>query len=139
MSFTDDEIERLAEETADGRILESLYCGWCGYNLRHCAVKGACPECGRDYWARRGAMRGIHRVGDVTFPSGDVAWAAFCLLLGYLILRKAFAPANDWLIMIGGVFAVGGLYLAWHAYREIWAYIRYARIEAKIREESDAF
>ena len=138
MSLGSDEVARAANEVETDRTLTySVYCERCGYNLRHAPYVGVCPECGGGYNARPLAMKGIFTPGTVRFPSLDIFLSIVCMVLGAVLIADGIDPVQDWLLIIGGIFAVLGLKLMASIYRDARRYFRMRRVMRQIEAEED--
>jgi hypothetical protein len=81
-------------------------------------------------------MKGILTSEDAQFPLGHVALIVVALVMGLWILRHAFTPVNDWLIILGAGFTLIALWSAYHIYDDLKRYVRYVRILRRIEREA---
>jgi len=138
MSIGSRDVERIAESAdADRKILHSLYCANCGFNLRYRKFVDRCPECNSPYNARPTVLMGIFRPDDAVFPGRDIPLILIALGLGAWILAGAFRPVNDWLILIGGGLAAVGLRYSWMKFGEIRRFYRCWCVRQRIKREEE--
>ena len=118
MGLSRSDLERLADDTYKGRILQSsVYCERCGYNLRTLPYVYTGPECGNEYNARPLKMKGIFLPHSTRMPVGDVAASGFSLGGALLFGINGIRSADTTRIVIAGMFLLISLPFLWRAYR----------------------
>ncbi len=134
-----DELDRLADEIyRDRRIIGSVYCGNCGYNLRTLPYTYACPECGAEYNARPTKMKGIFLPSGTVFPLRDCAATLVFAVVTTFLSLNAFKPLDEVSLVIAGFLAVLTLVFARQAYIGIGRYIMAVSIIRRIAlDEAD--
>lgn len=138
MSLSSDELSRMAEAAdADRTILHSVYCGHCGYNLRHGPYVGRCPECGNPYNARPLNMKGIFVPQEVRFPLSGLSLTLFGLVCGGWVIRSGIRLINDWLLILGAALTFLGLYFARATYRDLKRFFHFLRVRRLIENDED--
>ena len=124
MSLTPHELDRMADDIyLNRRIIGSIFCEKCGYNLKTLPYVHRCPECGSDYNARPLTMKGIFFPGNYDFPGSRMTSALFFLALGGLLVNSA-GTGKDTVMCIAAaaVVAVGLLqsYKTWQSVLRYW-------------------
>ncbi|NOS99080.1 MAG: hypothetical protein HOP29_00445 [Phycisphaerales bacterium] len=138
MVIESSEAERISQGDAAERInLHSVFCGFCGYNLKHGAVIGRCTECGRAYNARPMVMKGIFQPHAHSFPLVWLLQTCVALPMGIWIILGAVSPVNDWLLILGTITAWLGLMSGATAIRRLRLFIRAVRVHYRVEREED--
>ena len=127
------DLERIAAETyTDRRIRSSVYCGRCGYNLRHLPYIYQCPECGQEYNARPLSMKGIFSPHDVYFPAFDVAILVLLGPLAFSFIYGGVGNGSRTMVFFGiGIGAVA-LYSAVQGSFRLTKFLRLSAVARRI-------
>ncbi len=139
MALGTDELAKMQNRIDARRVIfHSTYCSHCGFNLRHAALIGRCNECGNPYSARPNELEGIFDPTAARFPYWPTAVTPICGAVSVYVLRGAVNPINDWLILLGIVFAGLTLASAFIAFRDVRQLVRAWIIRGRIaREEAE--
>ena len=138
MPLSDEERNRLEDDILfDRRIIRSIYCGNCGYNLKTLPRSYVCPECGQQYNARRQPMKGIYFPHDVEPPFAHVAGALISTTIAVAVLIHAFKPLDKGRLTIGLIFAGITIWLAVEAFRRVKKLVTFRFVARRIAQQQE--
>ena len=131
-------LERVGDEAdADRRIMSSLYCGGCGYNLRSLPFVYVCPECGNRYNARPLKMEGIFLPHTGLFPTGVIVSFLFSTVVAVAMVTAAVKEQDPSWIAVGVPFAVLSILFARRAFTQLGRWLRVRAVGKRIEREID--
>ncbi len=144
MAVGSDELEKLSDDIyRERRIIGSVFCGKCGYNLRTLPYVHTCPECGNEFNARPLHLTGIFQLYEAEFPFRDAASTVVCALGAVVLGLGAFKPPDppDLIRLVITAFFILCMmvfarltFLAGRRYLLAWRIIRRIKLE---RDEDD--
>lgn len=119
----------------DRTINYDVFCERCGHNLRYSTYVGSCNECGHHYNARPGVKKGIFNPLNLRFPILDIALAALCLSVAYLLIKSGIRDTVVWQLGWGTVFAIAGILYVRLSLKVMLYFIRFTRVLRRARKE----
>jgi len=130
------DLEQIADDLyKDRRIIGSVYCGNCGYNLRTLPYVYTCPECGSKYNARPLVMQGIFAPYEIEFPFRDIMVTLICGLGTLAFAAKTInAFSVQWLVLTV-LFIVLTASLILHAHSRLARYFKAVEISRRVAEQ----
>ena len=138
MTLNCQELERPEDELWAGtRIIHSLYCGECGYNLRSLPYTGRCPECGGPYNARPLKMKGIFLPQNMELPVLDILMLAVGLAFSISFIRDAINPYKSGQMFMGIVVLVLSLAFAHRGWSKFARFLKLRSILKQIEAAED--
>ena len=119
-----------------GGMDRDIFCAGCGYNLRHGAIVGRCPECGGPYDARSLSRTGIFSPQDLGLPWGDLLVAAVCAGIGLFALYHAIEERTTWLYAPAAIFLVFMLFFLRATALRTVKFFRYRALARRVERDS---
>ena len=136
-----DELDRMAMEDAPsaGRLMTSVHCAECGYNLRSLPSIYTCPECGNPYNASPLRSKGIYQHTAEEFPAAHYASTIFCALVATILLWAGISQQVPLTILLGAVFVLLFVVFMYKAIVGTGNYYRAREISARIEKDRSTF
>lgn len=138
MSLRTDDLDKIAEDIFKDRIiLQSTFCGNCGYNLKQLPFAGVCPECGGTYNARPLKMEGIFLPQFTELPLWDLSLFVIFLLIALGAFATGFSPTSWFRLTAAAVLALLSLAHGISADTKLREFLKARRVYKRIDEEED--
>ncbi len=138
MSFNSDELQKLSEEAyGETRLVYSVYCGECGYNLKTLPYVGVCPECGNNYNARPLKMEGVFQPHLRELPINDAILLLLCGAFTWMLLRNAFNPFCEGCVFIAMLVVAAGVVCLVRFWTRLRQFFKFRRVEQRIASGED--